>query len=89
MYLHYPKCFQQFSNPEKSVILIKVTDRFIWSPVNGVIPPLPKRTHAQDAYGGAVFVRYNGVYQRVTAARLTAPPGSPVVTKHHQRNTDF
>ena len=38
VYLHYPKCFQQFSNPEKSVILIKVTVRFICPPVNGVIP---------------------------------------------------
>ena len=58
--------FPTIFKPREICNLIKVTDRFIWSPVDGVIPPLPKSKHAQDAYGGAVFVRYNGVYQRVT-----------------------
>jgi len=29
VYLHYPKCFQQFSNLEKSMILITVTVPFV------------------------------------------------------------
>lgn len=37
--------FQQFSNPEKYVILIKVTVRFILSPVSGVMSPLRMRQH--------------------------------------------
>ena len=49
------------TNSEKSVILITVTIRFIWSPVNGVIPPLPKSKHTPDAYGGAVFVHHDCV----------------------------
>lgn len=42
LYLHYLKSFQQSSNPEKSVFLIKDTAGVIWSPspVGGVISPL-------------------------------------------------
>lgn len=32
LYLHYPKCFHQCSNPEKSVILTKVMVRVSWLP---------------------------------------------------------
>lgn len=39
-YLCYPKYLQQFSNQEKSVILIKVIVCCIWLPINGIMSPL-------------------------------------------------
>ena len=35
VYLHYPKCFQQRLNPEKFVVLFKVTFHLVRSHVNG------------------------------------------------------
>ena len=51
MYLHYPKCFQQFTNNKTSVILIKV--RFI---CYGVVSPLNIRLHQKLSYKECVCV---------------------------------
>ena len=40
--------FPTILKPREISHLIKVTGCFIWSPVNGIILPLPKSTHAQD-----------------------------------------
>ncbi len=39
MYLHYPKCFEEYLNPEKYYILTSETDRVIVSPANDAIRP--------------------------------------------------
>jgi len=36
-YLHYPKCFQQCLNPEKSAILNSVMARVIAAPIHDII----------------------------------------------------
>lgn len=44
----YPKCFQQSSNPQKSVILFKVMVRLIWAPVSLTSGEMPDDTSESE-----------------------------------------